>query len=570
MNGFIVTLSFDGSPLPETYTWKPLFDFQQEHRSSAYQQAGLFIEQFTPDKFHEHKFFEENSEGFLATEGLVTNILSLYESEGCSTAGTLIRKLLMTGPTSLNKLHGNFAGVYYEKSSKQLTIFNNQTGTQKIFYYRDEHYFAASTDLWVLTTTLRNLGIQLTPDCDAIQMLLSYGFMLKDFSLVKQIRQLTAGQLLTINTHETKLTSYFHLKEIKIRDGQRKELIDQLESMFQQAVHEEYMLDQHYGYQSVATMSGGLDSRMTALAAHEAGYKQQLLNFSQKGYADEKIARQIARHYHFDLQSIHLSAESLLDIDEVIRVNDGLTMYSGASHVLHALRRVQFNHRGVLHTGMLGDAIMGSYLSAPCAVPAKSSSGAYAPIEGGLSGELFNSLAAGYPSEELFKFYNRAFQGINNGYQYLYLFSESLSPFMHPGFLQLALSIPREFMYKEKLYIEWMKSRHPKRASFCWENIGGRPTNSTLLRSLYRIKRAVVKRLPVESMWKNSMTPEQYWYDNSETVRTTLDAYFHKQLNQSIITELLRQQLRQLYEQHDFTRKAQVLTVLSALKHLFP
>ena len=53
-----------------------------------------------------------------------------------------------------------------------------------------------------------------------------------------------------------------------------------------------------YGYNHICSLSGGLDSRMTAIVAHEMGYDQQLnITFSQSDYLDETIAKQIASDY---------------------------------------------------------------------------------------------------------------------------------------------------------------------------------------------------------------------------------------------------------------------------------
>lgn len=571
MNGFIVVHSNDAGRIPHSCSWKPLFGFQQAHRKQQYRHSGFFAEQYTPDRFTQHKFFEEDEKGFLVTEGLITNVLSLYTQTSCKAAAGLLPELLKTGIQGIEKLRGNFAGVYYDKDAKELLVFNNHTGTQKLYYYKDEHLFAAGTDLKVLSTTLRDSGITLTPDDEAVQMLLSYGFMLGDYTLIKEIRQITAGRALRVNANELTVEKYFDLGAVPVKDGSKEHWIEQLDVQFMNALKEEYEIDTFYSYPSVATLSGGLDSRMTTLAAHRAGYRQELINFSQQGYADEVIARKIADTHAMQLKVVSLTAASMTNIDEVVSVNDGLTLYTGASHVLEALKQINIPNRGILHTGMLGDAIMGSYLKAPFDTAPRADSGAYSIRKSNTSTQiLFDNIAAGYRSEEQFMFYNRAFQGINTGYQYLYLFSESLSPFMHPDFIRVALGIPREYMYKERLYIDWILTRHPEQAAFCWENIGGRPTNNTMLRRLYRMKRALVKRLPVQSMWKNSMTPEQLWYENSEEVQVTVDNYFKNHLSHPGINTALRTQLIELYNQRDFTSKAQVLTLLAALKNLFP
>lgn len=568
MNGFIVTHQYKNNQLPDLYEWKPLFDFQPEHRMHSARCDDYYAEQFTADNFHRHKFFIENDHYLLITEGLITNIQSLYDSYQCSSAISLFPKMASINPQFFSELNGNFAGYFYDKRKKKVTVFNNQTGTRKLFYFKNERFFIVSTDLHLLSQTLKKLSIERIPDEDAMQMLLSYGFMLEDYTLIKEIKQITAGQYLQVDDQQTIKNWYFHLKDIQRKEAEPEQLIIQLEESFRKALQEEYKIDQEYSYPSFATLSGGLDSRMTVLMAHQLGYEQQLINFSQKGYADEVIAHQIANHYQLKINHLELTEESLTAIDDIIRVNDGLTLYSGAGHALQALRQLSKQVRGILHTGMLGDAILGSYLSAPTDSPVKATSGAYTTKDLEHS-ELFAEIASKYPNEELFKFYNRAFQGINNGYLYLNLFSESLSPFMHPDFIRLALSIPRRWMYKEKLYIQWIRKIHPAWANFSWENIGGRPTTNKLIKIIYRIRRAILKRIPLHSMWKNSMTPEQHWYDSSEKVRHILDNYFDKHIEHPVLSASMRDTLKKQYSEGNITSKTQVLTFLGAVKQLF-
>jgi len=174
-----------------------------------------------------------------------------------------------------------------------------------------------------------------------------------------------------------------------------------------------------------------------------------------------------------------------------------------------------------------------------------------------------------YPNEELYKFYNRAFLGANNGFLYFDLVGETSSPFLHPEFISYAYSIPRNFKFKENIYIEWIKKLHPEFAKFTWESIGGKPTNNDLLRQYYKYKRAIIKRLPLKSMWKNNMNPEQLWYDNNALVKKTLDDYFAININLVDGESELKKDLILLYQTGNITEKTQTLTLLGAIKLLF-
>jgi len=179
---------------------------------------------------------------------------------------------------------------------------------------------------------------------------------------------------------------------------------------------------------------------------------------------------------------------------------------------------------------------------------------------------ILQKTISNYPTEELYKFYNRAFMGANNGCQYLDLIGETSSPFLNSSFLSYAYSIPRKYKYKENIYIDWIKTLHPDIASFTWEGIGGKPTNNEYLRQFYRYKRAIIKRLPIKTMWKNTMSPEQIWYDQHADVRLTLDKYFDENIHFLDSFSELRADVLELFKTGNITEKTQAITLLSACK----
>lgn len=62
--------------------------------------------------------------------------------------------------------------------------------------------------------------------------------------------------------------------------------------LFSNTVRLEFEKDVEYGYKHIVTLSGGLDSCITALLAHKLGYVNQLnFTFSQSDYLDEKILK---------------------------------------------------------------------------------------------------------------------------------------------------------------------------------------------------------------------------------------------------------------------------------------
>ena len=135
--------------------------------------------------------------------------------------------------------------------------------------------------------------------------------------------------------------------------------------------------------------------------------------------------------------------------------------------------------------------------------------------------------------------------------------------------MSYALSIPRKFRYQERIYIDWMQKKHPDVCNYIWENIGGKPTNNQCIRKLYRYKRAVIKRLPVKSMWKNNMAPEQLWYNKSQNERDFMNKYFLQHIDMIDFDNKLKADLQKVFGQNGINEKSQALTYLSAYKLLF-
>ena len=569
MNGFIVTISLNGV-IPEIeYSWKSLFDFQPAHIIRSLKSDNVGLEQFTAKKFVSEKLWIDNSDFFIVTDGLITNIDILQKTYKTNDAESLIRLLSKKCTDFFSEFTGNFVGIFWNKHNNSITAFNNQTGTKKLFYYKSDTYCIFSTDLYTLSRTLDQLNIRKTIDIEASYLLLTSGFMHEDYTLLSEVKQIIAGEYGYLSDKKLNILSYYNLKNIEENKDPETQIIDKLDKLFKEALEIEFEFDKKHNLIPLTTLSGGLDSRMVALFAHDLEYtNQQLLNFSEKGYADEVIAKQIAQSYSMKLTQIPLSPKGLLAIDDVVKVNDGLTLYSGAGHAFEALRKLKFEQSGILHTGMIGDAVLGSFLSGNHYIRPAFTSGLYSIRLLSKAKKTLERSMLRYENEVLYKFYNRAFLGANNGFLYYDLTGESMSPFLYPAFLSYALSIPPKYCYKEHIYIKWIMSKHPEYAHFVWEAIGGKPTNNKSIRLFFRYKKAVLRRLPIYTMWKNNMNPEQLWYDNDSEVKTYLDNYYKDHIhlfefNQELMTDMMTH-----YEKGGITEKTQVLTLLSAHKLL--
>ena len=169
-------------------------------------------------------------------------------------------------------------------------------------------------------------------------MLLTYGYMLEDNTLIKEIRKLPAGHYVVIDKSGFRMKTYFEIDNEPDYTLKEDEIIEELDSLFRKAVRLEFDKDKEYGYRDLASLSGGLDSRMTVWVAHEEGYDDILIyTFSQSDYLDEKIAKKIAADLSYEFLFKSLDNGVCLMIDDMVRrqveINFGNCLYSGNAHV---------------------------------------------------------------------------------------------------------------------------------------------------------------------------------------------------------------------------------------------
>lgn len=380
------------------------------------------------------------------------------------------------------------------------------------------------------------------------------------------------GNHLTFHNNTLEIREYFHLKNIHKTTDTKEQIIEKMDQLFSNAVKLEFEKDIDYGYKHMATLSGGLDSRMTVLMAHKLGYIQQLnFTFSQANYLDEKIAKRIAIDYHHDFVFQSLDYGNYLkEIEKSVYLNDGLILYSGSAHVLHAIQLLNFNEYGLIHTGIIGDAVIGSFLSKPYGVRPTVTGGMYSTFLASEIKDFIAQILNKYPYEELYKFYSRGFLGAMNGNYTLDLVSQGTSPFLDVDFLSYCVSIPEDLKFKQKIYLEWMALKHPEFARYPWEKTGVSPLKSTNFKKYldFRFYRRMSLKLfdKLSGKMKSGMNPFDYWMSENDSLKNYIETYFSEHIHLLNQHSVLKENCIKLFNRGNSGEKFQVLTLLAAIK----
>lgn len=568
MAGFTILIHKNNSR--QSFYEKEKKDFFQAKKIET---SEYIIKHSSHFNFNCDSFLQEDESYIIGIEGVILNLAEL-EQETSKTSLFDVLKYLFTKQNTdfINLLKGDFSGYIYSKTSREWYIFTNQTGSKRVFYYQNNNFIVLSSELKDISKLINSQSLKVELDINGAYSLLTYGYMLHDLTLVKDVKRLLPGQIIAYKNGMTNIKEYFHLRNIAQTKENKELIIEKMDKLFNDAIILEYEKDKEYVKKHIATLSGGLDSRMTVLVGHKLGYTEQTnFTFSQSKYLDETIANDIAikcRH-DFIFQALD-NGNYLKNIDETVEYNDGLVTYSGSAHLLHVMKNLNFNQYGLVHTGMLGDAIIGTYLSYPYKTLPSINSGAFSVKLIDRIKPYVEEIIKNYSNEELFKIYNRGFLGILNGYIYIDQFTQAVSPFLDKDFLSYCYSIPEKYKYKQRIYIEWINKKHPDFNNFPWEKTGVSPSLSfSYLRYLspkfyMRMSKKFFDK--INGKLKSGMNPFDYWISDNKELRDYLNTYFNDNINLVRNNKELEKDCHSLFEEGNSGEKFQVLTLLSAIK----
>ncbi len=532
------------------------------------QYDNALVERYTNPKFLEDKVFYEDQSALVLIDGFVLNFKDLINKYVAPDYFNTVKKMYYeNGDDFFKEFRGDFSGLLYDKTKAKWIVFTNPTSTKPVYYYKNNGLYIFSSEVKVISQILRMLNYKYSLDIVGAYFLLTYGFMLEDYTLIEEVKKLRPGNYIKIENGEISLHEYSRFENRQYTSDSREKIIDNIDTLFREAVRLEYEKDLEYGYKHIATLSGGLDSRMNVMTAHELGYQDILcFTFAQSNYYDERIAKKIASDLgcEFLFQSLD-GGNFLKNVEGPVLCNDGLVLYSGSAHSLSSIEKINFEHYGLIHTGGVGDGVLGSLLLKPKLVKPKMESGAYSTyLLHHILPKVKQSLGH-YESNEMFKLYNRAFNGALNGTWTACQFTESASPFLDAEFMKYCFSIPPSMRYKEKIYIEWILSRHPDAAKYVWEATKLKPSTNKVLPFIVKVfRRAYIKAFGKTNLL--SMNPFQYWYDTNEQLRLFVNNYF--QQNIYLLDEYpeLKSDSTRLFNEGSLIEKTQVMSLLEAIK----
>ncbi|ACB08668.1 MAG: Asparagine synthase [Thermotoga petrophila] len=574
MPGFLAEISLKQGKVAKNFN----LTFDSGLMVESLEEKHYYIERRTIKKFERDKVFAEDENYIVLTEGVILNSLELMEKYKTSDLKNAIIKMYeQNGETFFKEFRGSFSGLLYDRKTDKWLIYTNHFGDKQIFYLLLKDRLIVASEMTWIVDYMKNNGIPYSLDEIGAYFILTYGYMLEDYTIIRQIKKLMAGTYIKVENGDFNVNRYFVVDNKPDNTQTEEEIIENIDKLFRKAVRLEFEKDREYGFKHIASLSGGLDSRMTVWVAHEMGYTEQLnVTFSQTDYIDEVVAKSIARDLKHDWVFFSLdNGLYLTNIYDMLKINYGNVLYSGAAHVHHAVSKLNFQNFGLYHTGQLGDVILGTYYGSED--PEKP----YTPGAGAYSTKLIRSdevkfLRYEYENEEVFKFYNRGFNGILSGNLPVQKYTEVVSPFLDVDFFTYCLKIPLKYRFDHRIYKKWILKKHPDAAKYVWEKMQGRITDLSIRIRGHSITLKALPRKVIIKLFKKSslasrwhMNPIDYWYNTNEKLKDFINSFYSANIH-FVQNPHVREMCEKLFKEGNSLEKIQVLTVLAAWKFYSP
>lgn len=541
------------------------------------------IKRNTLNKFIDDKVFKKIDDYIIITEGVFLNKQSLCNTYNSSWCDVLLSLIKNDDHFYFDKLRGNFSGGHYNPEKDEWIFYTNTTEEKPVFYYADNGIYMVASELRYIITALRKLGIEYHVDQDAFYNALTFGFMVSDRTFIKECKKLPYGSFLVCKNGSVEVNRYYELNNEKdlLDTWSDQQLIDEWDRIFNEAVILNCKKDDEYGYSHIFELSGGVDSRMTTWVAAHNGFNPILnISYTQTDSLDEQIAKKVSQTLGTELMVKSLnSGKILMDYEEVIRMNYGLSLYPGIAYTNSILKVLNFEQLGAINTGTFG----GVFNKDPENMR----------LEGAYSQKLSNRIKdsdlrdPNIENFELYKVRNREFRGNVCSQIALYNYSEVLSPFLYREFVDFYFKIPYDKRKNDYIYIKWIATKYPEAAKIPVERFqNGLMTDSVFKQKIRRMRYYGLKKSLQYVLWKlhitpnmnnslkaKSMNPFDSWYENVPVVKNDMDSYMagtiEQEKNKHLLTEQMYTDALELYNTGTAREKTQVITAIAAVKTLF-
>ena len=265
------------------------------------------------------------------------------------------------GSGAFSKLNGMFALALWDQNTKELVLARDQVGIKPLYYHLQEGKLAFSSEM----KGLLEVGMPRTIDQKAFQYFMRLMYVPKDMTMIKGIKKLLPGQVLTFKNGTGTLSTYTSWAT-QSAPKSYAEGVQLVHDTVTQAVQRQLVSDRPVG----VYLSGGIDSSVVlsagskvhpSLNTFSVGYQLEDNEDPQKFNADSALAKKTAEHFGATHNEYLLSASVVHDLfPQMIHAMDEPVGNSTTLAQLFLAQQTKDTATVVL-SGEGGDELFGGY-----------------------------------------------------------------------------------------------------------------------------------------------------------------------------------------------------------------
>ena len=240
-----------------------------------------------------------------------------HKFRGHSDTEVILESFAASGiEATLKRMIGMFAIALWDRRERTLTLMRDRLGIKPLYWAKFGKLLLFGSELKALRA---HPGWTPRIDPAAVAAFMRHNYIPAPHTIYEGVHKLAPGTILTLPWQgEPKITRFWDARAVarngtrNLIEGSDAELIDQLETLLQDAVSRRMIADVPLG----AFLSGGVDSStVVALmqAARRGSVKTFSIGFDIEGYSEAHHAAAVARHLGTDHTELTVTSKEALE-----------------------------------------------------------------------------------------------------------------------------------------------------------------------------------------------------------------------------------------------------------------
>ncbi len=227
----------------------------------------------------------------------------------------IFRGLKLKGTEFLNELNGMFSLAFWNHETEELLIGRDRLGIKPLYIFKNEDYFAFSSELKALKSIKTELG-GFTKNLNSINSFLHLGYIPKPLTIYNEVQKFPPGSFGVFKNGKLDIQQFWSPNEKIKEEVLSDELIakNELKDLLSSSIEYRLKSDVPFG----TFLSGGIDSSTVSAIAQNVSQQQIKtfsIGFNNPKFNEADFARQVAKHIgsdHYEFMVTENDAKELV------------------------------------------------------------------------------------------------------------------------------------------------------------------------------------------------------------------------------------------------------------------